>query len=51
MSMADVLGAHCQGLYLLNSVIGVVPVRSFAGQDLPADDGLATIFNPLELLE
>jgi len=51
VGMADVLGSHCQGLYLLNSVIGVVPVRSFAGQDLPADDGLATIFNPLELLE
>ncbi|RBW49932.1 aminotransferase class IV [Marinobacter sp. F3R11] len=51
MGIGDVLGSHCQGLYLLNSVIGVVPVRSLAGQDLPGDGGLATIFNPLELLE
>ena len=51
VSIGDVLGPHCEGFYLLNSVIGVVPVRRFAGQDLPADDGLATIFNPLDLLE
>jgi len=51
LGIGDVLGGHCQGLYLLNSVIGVVPVRSLAGQDLPVDGGLATIFNPLELLE
>ncbi|WP_417514275.1 aminotransferase class IV [Marinobacter sp.] len=51
VSIGDVLGADCRGLYLLNSVIGVVPARSLAGQDLPVDDGLATIFNPLELLE
>jgi 4-amino-4-deoxychorismate lyase len=51
VSIGDVMGSHCQGLYLLNSVIGVVRVRRLAGQDLPADDGLATIFNPLELLE
>jgi 4-amino-4-deoxychorismate lyase len=51
VSIEDVLGPDCQALYLLNSVIGVVLVRSFAGQDLPADDGLATIFNPLKLLE
>lgn len=51
LSIGDVMGSQCQGLYFLNSVIGVVPVRRLAGQDLPADDGLATIFNPLELLE
>lgn len=51
LSIEDVMGARCQGLYLLNSVIGVVPVRHLAGQDLPVDDGVATIFNPLELLE
>ncbi|MDO6823512.1 aminotransferase class IV [Marinobacter sp. 1_MG-2023] len=51
VSVEDALGAHCRGLFLLNSVIGVVPARSLAGQDLPVDDGLATIFNPLELLE
>ncbi|GGE59587.1 aminodeoxychorismate lyase [Streptosporangium jomthongense] len=51
LSIEDVMGERCQGLYLLNSVMGVVPVRRLAGQDLPADDGLATIFNPLELLE
>lgn len=51
VGIGDIMGPDCQGLYLLNSVIGVVPVRRLAGQDLPADDGLATIFNPLELLE
>ncbi|WP_417521138.1 aminotransferase class IV [Marinobacter sp.] len=51
MGIGDVMAPDCQGLYLLNSVLGVVPVRQLAGQDLPADDGVATIFNPLELLE
>lgn len=47
----DVLDDRCQGLYLLNSVVGVVPVRRLAGQDLPVDGGLATICNLLETLE
>lgn len=47
----DVLGRECQGFFLLNSVLGVVPVRTIAGHDLPVDSGLATIFNPLEILE
>ncbi|MGO1501674.1 MAG: aminotransferase class IV [Marinobacter sp.] len=51
VSIEDVMGSDCLGLYLLNSVIGVVPVRCLAGQDLPVDGGLATIFNPFELLE
>ncbi|MGO1749096.1 MAG: aminotransferase class IV [Marinobacter sp.] len=51
VSIADVMGPHCLGLFLLNSVIGAVPVGVLAGQDLPVDDGLATIFNPFELLE
>lgn len=51
VSIADVMGSHCQGLFFLNSVVGAVPVRRLAGQDLPVDDGVATIFNPLELLE
>lgn len=51
VAVDDVLGPACQGLFLLNSVLGVVPVRTIAGHDLPVDNGLATIFNPLETLE
>lgn len=51
LSIGDVMGPNCLGLYLLNSVIGVVPVSCLAGESLPVDDGLATIFNPLDLLE
>ncbi|MBW0146656.1 aminotransferase class IV [Marinobacter arenosus] len=47
----DLLGPDCQGLFLLNSVLGVVPVRTLADHDLPVDTGLATIFHPFELLE
>ena len=41
----------CSGLYLMNSLIGVVPVRRLDGRDLPVDRTLATIFNPLDLVE
>ncbi|GBO90035.1 aminodeoxychorismate lyase [Marinobacter salsuginis] len=51
VTVNDVLGPDCQGLFLLNSVLGIVPVRTIAGHDLPVDGGLATIFNPLETLE
>lgn len=51
VSIEDIMAPNCQGLYLLNSVLGVVPVSQLAGQGLSVDDGLATIFNPLELLE
>jgi len=47
----DVEGADCQGLYLLNSVLGVVGVRNLNGRDLPVDNGLATICDPLQTLE
>ncbi|MGC8119284.1 aminodeoxychorismate lyase [Marinobacter sp. VGCF2001] len=46
VEMADLLGSHCQGLYLTNSVLGVVPVRNLAGHDLPAGNQLATICDP-----
>lgn len=48
--MADVLKPGCR-LFLLNSVLGVVPVRDFAGHHLPVDSGLATICDLLETLE
>lgn len=34
---------RCRGLYLTNSVLGIVPVRNLADQDLPVDNRLATI--------
>ena len=40
-----------RGLYLLNSVSGLVPVRSLDSVELPVDGTLATICNPLETLE
>ena len=51
LTTEDILGPDCLGLFLLNSVLGVVPVRILADHDLPVDSGLATIFNPFELLE
>ena len=51
LTLADVTGADCQGLFLLNSVLGIVPVRRLADWDLPVDSGLATIFHPHDLLE
>lgn len=51
VEVGDVLSESCLGVYLLNSVLGVVPVRNLAGRNLPVDGGLATICNPFELLE
>lgn len=51
LAVDDILGPGCLGFYLLNSVLGVVPVRNLAGHDLPVEGGLATICNPLETLE
>ncbi len=51
VTVPDVLGPDCQGMFLLNSVLGIVPVLTIAGHHLPVDSGLATIFNPLETLE
>lgn len=42
----ELLGPHCHGVWLSNSVIGVVPVNSLAGHDLPVDTRLATICDP-----
>jgi len=42
---------RCRGLYLTNSVLGVVPVRNLAGQDLSLDRPLATIFSPPTTME
>jgi len=41
----------CLGLYLLNSVVGVVPVRRIGCQHLPIDGTLATICPPLTSLK
>lgn len=51
ISLSMLKGPDCQGLYLMNSVIGIVPVRRFDGLDLPVHDALATILNPLDLVE
>ncbi|NMT64620.1 aminodeoxychorismate lyase [Marinobacter orientalis] len=40
-----------RGLYLTNSVVGIVPVRQMGGVDLPLDGGLETICDPLKTLE
>ncbi|HET8850858.1 MAG TPA: aminodeoxychorismate lyase [Marinobacter sp.] len=43
LQISDLLSERCQGLYLTNSVLGVVPVRTLAGQNLPVSQRLATI--------
>lgn len=40
-----------RGIYLLNSVIGIVAVRRMGSVDLPVDGGLETICDPLKTLE
>ncbi|MDX1553225.1 MAG: aminodeoxychorismate lyase [Marinobacter sp.] len=40
-----------RGLYLVNSVVGIVPVRKMGDVDLPVDGGLETICDPLKTLE
>lgn len=40
-----------RGLFLANSVVGVVPVRKMGGVDLPVDNRLETICDPLKTLE
>jgi len=51
LSLTDFTAPECGGLYLLNSVLGVVTVRNLAGEDLPVDSQLATICDLLETLE
>lgn len=43
--------AGFRGLYLLNSIFGIVRVRSFDAEDLPVDDALATICDPIKTVE
>jgi len=40
-----------RGLYLANSVVGIVPVRKLGGVDLPVEGGIETICDPLKTLE
>lgn len=40
-----------RGVYLVNSVVGIVAVRRLGSVDLPVDDGLETICDPLKTLE
>ncbi|MDO3722621.1 aminodeoxychorismate lyase [Marinobacter sp. chi1] len=51
LAASDVSGPKCRGLFLLNSVLGVVPVSQVADHQLPVYGGLATIFDPNDLLE
>ncbi len=51
LTLKDMTGSGCCGLYLLNSVFGVVAVRNLAGEDLPVDRQLATICDLQETLE
>jgi len=48
-AMLSAPGLRC--LYLVNSVIGIVPVRRMGTVDLPVDGGLETICDPLKTLE
>lgn len=43
LQLEDLVGERCKGVWLTNSVLGVVPVRNLAGHDLPVDQRLATI--------
>ena len=40
-----------RGLYLVNNVVNIVAVRRLGSVDLPVDDGLETICDPLKTLE
>lgn len=51
LKLADLRAPSCQGLYLLSSVLGVVPVYQLANAHLPVTDGLATICDLLTTLE
>lgn len=46
VGVGELLSPHCRGVWLSNSVIGVVPVNNLAGHDLPVDNRLATICDP-----
>jgi len=51
LKLADLRVPVCEGLYLLSSVLGVVPVYQLANAHLPVTGGLATICDLLTTLE
>ncbi len=51
LQLEDLVGDRCQGVWLTNSVLGVVPVRNLAGHDLPVDQRLATIVGSPAILD
>lgn len=51
LRLADLSAPACEGLYLLSSVLGVVPVYQLANAHLPVTGGLATICDLLTTLE
>jgi len=51
LKLADLRVPACEGLYLLSSVLGVVPVYQLANAHLPVTGGLATICDLLTTLE
>lgn len=51
LRLADLRAPACKNLYLLSSVLGVVPVYQLADAHLPVSGGLATICDLLTTLE
>ena len=51
LRLADLKVPVCEGLYLLSSVLGAVPVYQLANAHLPVTGGLATICDLLTTLE
>ena len=51
LRLADLRAPACENLYLLSSVLGVVPVYQLADAHLPVSGGLATICDLLATLE
>ncbi|MBZ0333849.1 aminodeoxychorismate lyase [Marinobacter sp. AL4B] len=49
--LEDMFASTCRGVYLTNSVQGVVSVRTLAGQDLPVTGRLATICGSTPTME
>ena len=43
LTLSDLMSDSCRGLYLTNSVLGIVPVANLAGQTLSVSDRLATL--------
>jgi len=51
LEVGSLMGGQCEGVWLSNSVLGVIPVRNLAGQDLPVDEQLATIIASPAILD